>query len=72
MKTAGFAYDTRSWQPWCWRSWRWSAFTLAKLVWRRIGAAWDAAEAVPAEGARRMTAAASPDGATRQRRSAGA
>jgi hypothetical protein len=50
MKMAGFAYDTKSWQPWvlavlalvggCY---------LARLAWTRIGAGWNAAEAIARE-----------------------
>jgi branched-chain amino acid transport system permease protein len=47
MKTAGLVYDTKSWQPWVLAIMALiSGSLLARLVWRRLDAAWDAAEAV--------------------------
>ncbi len=50
MMTAGFAYDIAGWQPWA------AALvalvagaSLLRLAWRRVGAAWEAAQAVARE-----------------------
>jgi branched-chain amino acid transport system permease protein len=50
MKTAGFIYDTKSWQPWAVAIVALAGGSyLTRMVWRRVGVAWDAARAAALE-----------------------